>query len=299
MSSSSAPRARPGCRSSHVGWPCQAEYRFERLTAPCAHDSDGRDRRPGSVSVRPPAPLPYGSDVRTASSSAPPSRGDTSALHHLLTPPRAAARGAATASWRSSTGWARSSSTRSASPVATTTSCSTPGSPIIDRPGRTSSCTSSACSSRRTTRRSASCRPRSCRTTASAGTDRDRFYAVSTLATHAEAAEHILARIRAEGPLSTPRLRARTGHRLVLGTNQRDACRARGAVGSRASSASLGATATAATTTWWSACTRPSSSRTSDGATNSCATSCSRVYRANGLLGMAGSAELWYGRHAA
>ena len=93
---------------------------------------------------------------------------------------------------------ARCSSIRSRSPAEATTSSCTRASPTTTPPGATP-CTSVARSSRRTTRDSRSWRRASSRGSAAPWSRK----APAVLAENAEVAEHVLERIRAEGPLSS------------------------------------------------------------------------------------------------
>ena len=77
------------------------------------------------------------------------------------------------------------------------------------------------------------------------GSSREHDHGDGVLSTYEVTATEILDRIRAEGPLSQPRLRAQAGHRLVVGPHLRDPRGAGGAARSAASSASRGVTAIA------------------------------------------------------
>ena len=114
---------------------------------------------------------------------------------------------------------------------------------------------------------------------------------------HAPLVEELLERIRATGPMSSTRRRAASGDRLVLATDEPGPGDPRGARPRPGSSGSPGATATAASTTSSSGCSRRSCSPSVRRRASSSGTSCCRATAATGCSGATGAYEIFAGTY--
>ena len=127
---------------------------------------------------------------------------DSSSTRHLLAPPRSLPPDPASV-LRSWSGSARSSSTRSRSPVATTTWCWPPGSTATGAPGPTRCCTARATCTRPTTRASRSCPTAELPWYRITWDESRREHDGAAFDDHAPLVAELLERIRRDGPLSS------------------------------------------------------------------------------------------------